>query len=50
MALRPTGEDRTMTREALLAEREKDAAVLRAKWKAEREAMGNRNRRLPSPA
>ena len=50
MALRPTGEDRTMTREAPLAEREKDAAVLRAKWKAEREAMGNRNRRLPSPA
>ena len=50
MALTPTGEDRTMTRLALLEEREKDAALLKAKWMAEREAMGNRNRRLPSPA
>ena len=38
MALTPTGEDRTMTRLALLEEREKDAALLKAKWKAEREA------------
>jgi len=44
MVLTPIGEG-TMTREALLAEREKDAAVLRAKWEAKREAMGNRNRR-----
>ncbi len=47
MVLTPIGEG-TMTREALLAEREKDAAVLRAKWKAKREAMGDRNRRLGS--
>jgi len=33
----PQGYDRTMTREALLAERDKDAALLRAKWKADKE-------------
>jgi len=32
VTIRPTGEDRTMTREALLAERDRDAARLRAEW------------------
>jgi len=32
--INPTGLDVTMTRRALLAEREKDAVRLRAKWKA----------------
>lgn len=35
----PTGEDRTMTRKALLALREKDAARLKAKWKTQKEAL-----------
>jgi len=34
--IRPTGEDRTMTREALLVERDRDAARLRAAWAQEK--------------
>jgi hypothetical protein len=33
----PQGYDRTMTREELLEARDKDAAQLRAKWKADKE-------------
>ncbi len=36
MMIRPTGEDTTMTREALLAERDRDAARLRAEWAQEK--------------
>ena len=36
--IKPSGIDATMTREALMKEREKDAALMRAKWKAEEEA------------
>jgi hypothetical protein len=36
MQIRPTGEDRTMTREALLVERDRDAARLRAEWAQEK--------------
>ena len=37
MMIRPTGEDTTMTRKALLAAREKEAARLREKWKTDKE-------------
>ena len=36
--IKPSGIYATMTREALMKEREKDAALMRAKWKAEEEA------------
>ena len=36
MTIRPSGEEVTMTREALLAAREKDAARLRALWAQEK--------------
>ena len=37
MMIRPTGEDTTMTRKALLAAREKETARLREKWKTDKE-------------
>ena len=37
MMIRPTGEDTTMTRKALLEAREKEAVRLREKWKIDKE-------------
>ena len=37
MLIRPTREDTTMPRKALLAAREKEAARLREKWKTDKE-------------
>lgn len=52
VTIRPSGEEVTMTREALLAAREKDAARLRALWAQEKadkkRERGNRAWEIPS--